>query len=106
MNCYQRLGWARPYTTSFDQGLQFKELELILVQLESEPTSVKDPSRVAIQAMLALRSNWTQEAKRKYEKLYRFESDARGALCELSYNKLFKSDSARVAFLLCVRFGG
>ncbi|HHG3618692.1 hypothetical protein EM59_019265 [Vibrio parahaemolyticus] len=70
MNCYQRLGWARPYTTSFDQGLQFKELELILVQLESEPTSVKDPSREAIQAMLALRSNWTQEAKRKYEKLY------------------------------------
>ncbi|MGR2665859.1 hypothetical protein [Vibrio campbellii] len=70
MNCYERLGWVRPYTTSFDQGLQFKELELILVQLESEPTSVKDPSREAIQAMLALRSNWTQEAKRKYEKLY------------------------------------
>ncbi|EXJ24886.1 hypothetical protein D048_4585 [Vibrio parahaemolyticus VPTS-2009] len=43
---------------------------MILVQLESEPTSVKDPSREAIQAMLALRSNWAQEAKRKYEKLY------------------------------------
>ncbi|EKO3811142.1 hypothetical protein NTE10_003032 [Vibrio harveyi] len=71
MNAFYRLRFAKPSTFSFESGLHFSQLEIMLDDLANAPKEVREVAVLEVRKMLELKSSWdVNESKKEYEMLY------------------------------------